>query len=82
MTIRINQKTEPTKHYTHTPQYIFEDFAKIGSQHPTNSAWRFNGEIAEILVWNVSLDDKNLEIEENKLKQRYECSRTSFKWKA
>jgi hypothetical protein len=30
-----------------------------------------NGEIAEVLVWNVSLDDRNLLIEEKKMKNKY-----------
>ena len=43
---------------------------------------RFNGEIAEILIWNESLSDAAVEAEEQILKNKYVCARTDWAWTA
>jgi len=77
----VDGVVKPSSSYSNYPRWIYKDFAKLGSWHPTTASKKMNGEIAEVKVWNVSLDDKDLIAEEQIMKKKYECAYTQFKWK-
>lgn len=82
MVIRVNGKEVKSVGFSNNPQAAYKHPIRVGTWHGGSNSHKFNGEIAEIIIWNRSLTQAEMEKEEKRIKNQYECRRTGFKFKA
>lgn len=68
MVIRVDGKEVKTVGYSHTPQPANKHPIRVGTWHGGSNSHYFNGEIAEIIIWNRSLTQAEMEKEEKRIK--------------